>query len=289
MAKKQEFKKDENDRIVPYDFVNRPNHYCGTTGKMPLDFIIKHALPYHLAASLKYVIRAGKKPNTPIKRDLGKVRFLMAHFFGNHAKIETKKVVWSNDDIESATSEIAAEFELDTQKIKIVRVILACNTANANMELMAATIMGSLDGMLGRGDVLGLMQTPTDLDGVEKFLHTFDLSTFAHNALVCIARHRFHDDPKQWLRDLEEMRDGYGKQLAKYDAGDKTNTIPITSTVNEHAPAKIVALFTRLKIPKSLVDVASVMVTMEVLPVNAYGSLSVIVGVLSQFIKIRKP
>lgn len=54
-----------------YDFIN-PNHYKTDKGIESIDVIEAFELDFCLGNAVKYILRAGKKPDQPIERDLEK-------------------------------------------------------------------------------------------------------------------------------------------------------------------------------------------------------------------------
>jgi hypothetical protein len=54
-----------------YDYIN-PNHYKTDKGLESIDVIEAFELDFCLANAVKYILRAGKKPDQPIDRDLEK-------------------------------------------------------------------------------------------------------------------------------------------------------------------------------------------------------------------------
>ncbi len=55
----------------PYDYIN-PNHYKTEKGIESIDVIEAFELDFCLGNAVKYILRAGKKPDQPIERDLEK-------------------------------------------------------------------------------------------------------------------------------------------------------------------------------------------------------------------------
>jgi hypothetical protein len=54
-----------------YDYIN-PNHYKTEKGIESIDVIEAFELDFCLGNAVKYILRAGKKPDQPIERDLEK-------------------------------------------------------------------------------------------------------------------------------------------------------------------------------------------------------------------------
>ena len=72
-------------RLDKPDMVNRPPHYK-VDGMEVIDVIEKFALPYHLGAVIKYVLRAGKKDQTKTLEDLKKAQWYLNRYIANHDK-----------------------------------------------------------------------------------------------------------------------------------------------------------------------------------------------------------
>lgn len=60
----------------PYEFVNNPNHYT-TDNYRVIDIINAFNLNFELGNALKYIIRAGKKPDQSKVQDLQKAIFYL--------------------------------------------------------------------------------------------------------------------------------------------------------------------------------------------------------------------
>lgn len=54
------------------DAVDHPPHYCTAAGIESIDVIEAFGLGFHAASAVKYILRAGKKPNTPKDQDIEK-------------------------------------------------------------------------------------------------------------------------------------------------------------------------------------------------------------------------
>jgi len=73
------------DKKTPNDPIN-PNHYKGTSGQEVADVIEDFGLEdkHYLAAALAYILRAGKKPDTPIHQDIEKAIWYLKRFNVRH-------------------------------------------------------------------------------------------------------------------------------------------------------------------------------------------------------------
>lgn len=73
---------------VPVDLINHPPHYVSLSPE-PIDVIESWGLGYHLATTLKYIARAGKKEGAPIIQDLEKARWYLSRKIERLKKLDS--------------------------------------------------------------------------------------------------------------------------------------------------------------------------------------------------------
>lgn len=73
-------------RAIGEDLVNHPGHYNLPGLPECIDVIEGLKLPFHLAAVMKYIWRAGRKPDNSLLQDLKKAQWYLSRYI---TKLET--------------------------------------------------------------------------------------------------------------------------------------------------------------------------------------------------------
>lgn len=75
---------------MKYEKVNHPDHYQG--GKIEvIDVIEEYKLNFALGNAVKYILRAGKKPNSSYTEDLSKAIWYLTRECNREDKDDTRK------------------------------------------------------------------------------------------------------------------------------------------------------------------------------------------------------
>lgn len=142
-----------------YEMVDKPKHYSSKSGKQVIDLIEEHELCFYKGNILKYVMRAGKKPDQSTEQDLKKARWYFERMYGrnrplfdfNQYVVSSKAIGRMSEPHKATAQEIADDFGLNEIQQRLVFALLCYSTEHRNFaltEYFYSYFLGAIDGWL---------------------------------------------------------------------------------------------------------------------------------------------